>query len=541
MRQVTHQSERVRVLLVTEGTYPFHWGGLSTWCHSLIRELPELDFSLIAICDTPFAQVQFELPPNLISFRPHPLWSVQNAWELDHDLTMRDARRRARRTTERAVQEGFEPSFTAFFGQVFGAPRDDARLAGSIHSMYRFLREHDFDRTFRSRTVWEALRREATARFPELATQHHHAGSSFSLAELTTALQWIYHWFFPLSQELPKVEIAHATMAGISSMLAAVAKLEHGAGLLLSEHGIYLRECYLREHGSSNSLFGKLLKLGFARRMTEVAYSLADVIAPCCDYNHRWERKVGADEDRIRTAYYGLDVDEYKPRHRVPNEAPIVVWAGRIDPLKDVETLLRAAAVVRASCPDVRFRLYGSAEPGTEWYADRCRALHVQLGLGDAVTFEGYAESTPDIFAPADLVVLSSISEGFPFSILEAMLCGKAVVATSVGGICEQITPDCGRTVPPRDPQALGAAILDLIGDMKMCAALGAAARERAASHFSVERFRAIHRSIYREVMVRAAKRESLGSGERQIDVPQLTELSTACERFPRRGSQVPA
>jgi len=363
MRQATPINERDRVLLVTEATYPFHWGGLSTWCHALIRELPEVDFSLIAICGTPLAQAQFEFPPNLVDFRPHPLWGVQNAWELNRGVTARDARRGARRTTEAAVAEGFEASFTTFLAQILGDSRNDGRLASSIHAMYRFLLEHDFDRTFRSRTVWEALGRETNARFPNLAALHRSGDSRVSLAEIRTALQWIYHWFFSLSQRLPEVEVAHATMAGVCSMVAAVAKLEHGAGLVLSEHGIYLRECYLAEHGSSNSLFGKLVKLGFARRMTEVAYSFADVIAPCCDYNHRWERRIGAEQERIRTAYYGIDSDLYSPAERPRNETPIVVWAGRIDPLKDVETLLRAAAIVHAVRPEIRFRLYGAAAP----------------------------------------------------------------------------------------------------------------------------------------------------------------------------------
>lgn len=521
MPEITEIPDRDRVLLITEATYPFHWGGLSTWCHALIRELVEIDFSLIAVCGTPFARAQFERLPNLVDFRPHPLWGVQGAWEVDRRLTGREARRRTRRTTERVIAEGFEPSFASFLGQLLGDPRDDDLLGSSIHTMYRFLREHDFDGTFRSRTAWATMVREANARFPQLAAMHGSSDARISLAEITAASQWIHHWFFPLAGEIPEVDVAHATMGGISSMVAGVAKLEHGSGFLLSEHGIYLRESYLAEHGSSGSLFGKVLKLGFARRMTEWAYGFSDAIAPCCDYNHRWERRIGADQERIRTAYYGVDADLYSPVERPPNEAPIVAWAGRIDPLKDLETLLRAAAVVHAARPEVRFRLYGSAEPRTEWYFERCRVLHAELELADTVTFEGFATSIPEVLAPADLVVLSSISEGFPFSTLEAMLCGKPIVATSVGGIAEQVTPECGRTVRPRDPQALAAAILDVLGDMEACSSLARAARQRAASLFSVERFRATHRAIYAHVMGRPAIEASPEVAAEPVDAVQ--------------------
>jgi glycosyltransferase involved in cell wall biosynthesis len=231
--------------------------------------------------------------------------------------------------------------------------------------------------------------------------------------------------------------------------------------------------------------------------MTQLAYTYADVVAPCCDYNHRWEGRVGVDAQRIRTAYYGVDADLYAPKERPLAETPVVAWAGRIDPLKDVETLLRAAAVVHQARPEVRFLLYGSTPPGNERYEERCLKLHADLGLKGVVSFEGFSANVVEAFAQADLVVLSSISEGFPYSTLEAMLCGKPVVATGVGGIAEQVTPDCGRVVRPRDPQALGAAVLDVLSDPEVYGALSRAARERATSVFGMERFRATHRSIY--------------------------------------------
>lgn len=485
------------MLVTTESTYPFHWGGLSTWCHTLIRELPDVEFSLLAISSTPLSKTQFELPGNVVEFRPIPLWGVSNAWEIDAGRSARSVVRRRRRTGASAIEQGFVPAYRTFVSQIMGAERDDEALAESLVEIHRFFDDHDFDRTFRSRAVWDAFAAEIADRYPSVATKIGYRPPEISLAEASAAARWIYHWLFPLSQPLPAVDVAHATMGGLSSLLAVVCKVDQGAGFLLSEHGIYLRESYLAEHASADSLFGKILKLGFARRMTELAYAYADAVAPCCDYNHRWEARVGAETSRIRTAYYGVDADLFEPRARVAAEAPTVAWAGRIDPLKDVETLLRAAAVVRDARPEVRFRLYGSAPPGNEEYNERCLALHAELGLERTVTFEGFSSNVVDAFAGADLVVLSSISEGFPYSTLEAMLCGKPVVATAVGGIAEQVTAECGRVVRPRAPQALGAAILDVLSSPETCRALSGAARERAVTQFGMERFRATHREIY--------------------------------------------
>jgi len=490
-----------------------------------MSELTEVSFDVVAICDSPLAHSKFELPPTVASFRSVPLWGLRTARELRPPISSRDSRARRRATTVEAIRETFLPLLEVFLGQVLDEERDDAGFATSLHEMYRFLQEHDFDQTFRSRPVWETICRQAELRFPGAASRRGYTDTQLSVAELRAASQWIYHWLFPLARPMPSVDIAHATMAGLCSMVGVVAKLEHGAGLLLSEHGIYLRECYLAEHGARGSLFGKLLKLGFARRMTELAYAYADRIAPCCDYNHRWERRMGVDPGRIRTAYYGADAARYAPVAREATDTPVVAWAGRIDPLKDVETLLRAAAVVRDARPEIRFRLFGGAPAGNEEYHAQCLELYDELKLDDCVAFEGFAPDTAKVFADCDLVVLSSISEGFPFATLEAMLCGRPVVATAVGGVAEQVTSDCGRIVPPRDPKALGEAILDILSDEDRRARLGEAARERAVSLFSVERFRTTHRTIYAETLESA--REPVSS---QIvsDLPRTWNATVA-------------
>jgi len=411
----------------------------------------------------------------------------------------RDVVRRRRRTTDRAIANGFVPSYHRFFDQLVGGERDDDALLSALHGMYRFFEDHDFDRTLRSRQVWDVVVERSNATFGRMADEHGLDRHRPSAGEVAAATQWVYHWLFPLARALPEVDVAHATMTGISSLVCVVAQAEHGSAFLLSEHGIHLREVYLAEHGARGSLFLKLLKLGFARRTTELAYAKADAVAPCCDYNQRWERRIGAAPDRIQTTYYGIDPRIVRPavRDDRAERAPVVAWAGRIDPLKDVETLLRAAAVVLIRRPDVRFHLYGNAAPGSESYLERCLALQASLGLPEAVTFEGYSEDLPTVFAAADLVVLSSISEGFPYTTLEAMLCGKPIVATAVGGVREQVSPTCGRIVRPRDPQALGEAILDIVGDEGVRDSLARGARERAASLFTMERFRTTHRALY--------------------------------------------
>jgi polysaccharide biosynthesis protein PelF len=156
--------------------------------------------------------------------------------------------------------------------------------------------------------------------------------------------------------------------------------------------------------------------------------------------------------------------------------------------LKDLRTLLEAAAMVHRQRPDIRFLLFGSAVAEDEAYHQEVLALHARLALAGIVLFCGYVSEPAAAYHLADLVVLSSVSEAFPFSILEAMLCGKPVVATAVGGVPEEIQ-GCGITVEPRNATAMADAILELMQDSQRRASLGRAARERAVREYSLNQF----------------------------------------------------
>jgi glycosyltransferase involved in cell wall biosynthesis len=197
----------------------------------------------------------------------------------------------------------------------------------------------------------------------------------------------------------------------------------------------------------------------------------------------------GAARRRSRTDHDGVQrcrPDRLPPAGREPDVATIT-WAGRIDPIKDLETLLRAFAAVRARIPDARLRIFGGTPAGNEGYLQRCRTLAGELGIGDAVGFEGRVDRIGDAYAAGHVVVLSSISEGFPYTLIEAMVSGRATVSTDVGGVAEAVA-DVGLVVPPRDPEAMATACLRLLGDDLLRHRLGTAARQRALELFTVDR-----------------------------------------------------
>jgi polysaccharide biosynthesis protein PelF len=265
--------------------------------------------------------------------------------------------------------------------------------------------------------------------------------------------------------------------------------------MVVTEHGIYIREQYLHSRNFPYRWPVRALYLRFLRRLCSLGYGEAEMITPGNIYNKRWEEQLGADLSRVRTVYNGVDPADFPALGGEP-EVPTISWAGRIDPVKDLETLLLAFSLVRDAMPEARLRIFGSAPEGREAYLEGCRALAARLGLGEAATFEGRVAAIRDAYHAGQLVVLCSISEGFPYTLIEAMTCGRPCVATDVGGVSEAVA-DAGLIVPPRSPEDLARACLTLLRDADLRRRLGSAARERALEYFTVDRAISAFDEIY--------------------------------------------
>ena len=195
-----------------------------------------------------------------------------------------------------------------------------------------------------------------------------------------TATDLLEHALRPLSARIPADSVAHAVSSGLATLPALAAQHFDGVPFLLTEHGIYLRERYLGYRTGEQNWPVKAVLLGFYRELNSLGYRRADLITPCNQYNRRWEERGGAPSERIRTVYNGVDPDLFP--HAGPDPAvPTLSWCGRIDPIKDLETLIRSYAIVRAELPDTRLRLYGGVPAGGEDYKTRLEKLAAELGV----------------------------------------------------------------------------------------------------------------------------------------------------------------
>jgi D-inositol-3-phosphate glycosyltransferase len=210
----------------------------------------------------------------------------------------------------------------------------------------------------------------------------------------------------------------------------------------------------------------------------------------------------GADPAKIAVVPPGVDLDLFRPIP--PDEARralgqgddhrMILFVGRMDPVKGLDTLVRAMALVVEADPRWRENaclcvIGGDRgdDPGRmDAEMARIERLRMELGLGDVVSFLGPQpqEALPLYYSAAQVVVVPSRYESFGMVALEAMACGTPVIASEVGGLSTLVRD--GRTgflVPDRDPQALADRLLPLLADRELRAALGAQGVATAACY----------------------------------------------------------
>jgi glycosyltransferase involved in cell wall biosynthesis len=196
---------------------------------------------------------------------------------------------------------------------------------------------------------------------------------------------------------------------------------------------------------------------------------------------------------RVTVIPNGVDVEEFDaaPRDTMAvrrglglGGGPVVGFVGRLTPQKDPMTFLWALAALRRELPAATGLVVGDGPLRADLRREAAR-----LGLAAHCAFAGLRSDVPAVLGAMDVFVLSSISEGLPFVLLEAMAMARPVVATAVDGVTEIVEPDVsGVLVPPGDPASLAGAVLDLLRHPERGRRLGAAARARVVDRFSAER-----------------------------------------------------
>ncbi|MFE9776269.1 DUF3492 domain-containing protein [Streptomyces sp. NPDC005931] len=525
----------MRIGLLTDGGYPYVSGDARLWCDRLVRGLPQHEFDVYAFSRSEAQEDEgwVPLPPQVARVRTAPLWSVE-----DDGVTYG---RRARRRFEEhygdlaavlcAPDSAAHPAGSPVppvdpRDSTGSAPRagtpgtlvpaEADRFAGALYGLAELAREEGgLASALRSETAVRAL--ERSCRAPRALRTAREA----RVPDLLTIAAHLERALRPLSLDwyeddgLGAVDLCHATSGGTTALPGLLAHLRFGVPLLLTEYGVRLRTHYLTSPDTSPAV--RSLLAAFHGRLAAETYRRAALVTPGNTHARRWQERCGADRDKLRTVYPGMDAAPFAAVGESPRcaDPDTLVWVGRVEPAKDLVSLLHAFTEIRKEEPKARLRIVGGPSgPEGDAYLGHCRALAAQLFPDEAdgphcvgdnpVSFEeigGPELPTPaDAYAAGAVTVLSSVVEGFPVGLVEAMLCGRATVSTDVGAVVEVIG-GTGLVVPPRNPRALADACVSLLRDPERRERLGAAARARALELFTVEQNVAAFHGMYLEIV----------------------------------------
>lgn len=232
----------------------------------------------------------------------------------------------------------------------------------------------------------------------------------------------------------------------------------------------------------------------------------ATMVAVSEDLKRFIVEKVGISSSCVKVLYNGVgllpqcdpsEVDECRKELSLPGDHQIVGVVGNLYPVKGHQYLIEAIPAVLKECPNTSFVFAGRGQLESELKAQ----VH-RLGLEGKVFFLGLRQDIPRILAMLDVFVLPSLSEGLSMAILEAMIVGKPVVATRVGGNPELVLDgETGFLVPPRDSQALVSSLVGLLTDKQRATQFAEKGKRRAEGQFSLQTMVCAYQSLYDECL----------------------------------------
>jgi len=252
-------------------------------------------------------------------------------------------------------------------------------------------------------------------------------------------------------------------------------------------------------------LLGERLTFALSDRTVCVAEALAQDLM----------ERSGRNPRKVQVIQNGVDLEAFDPklvdRWKVRSEfgleehTPLIGIVGRMTPQKGHLDFLTALGQIKAVIPTIRALIVGDGplRPTLVQYARTHR-------LDDCCIFTGMREDIPAIIGALDVVAIPSLSEGLPFTLLEAMAMGKPVVTTRVNGVAEVVEDGItALLVPPQAPDMLARAVIALLKNKELSSRLGATARQQAEQRFGMERMIQGVEALYEELLAQRASPES--------------------------------
>ncbi len=492
--------QKADVCLILEGTYPYVTGGVSGWAHGLIKEQSHLTFHLCAIVPRDGAlEMKYELPNNVIGLTTIRLNDLPPGADINRLLAKRVHKNLreplATLTSDRAMELGDLKQIIDVLGGV-SAPLGTEVL---------------LDRE----EAWEQLTDLYEAGFPE-----------------TSFLDYFWSYraivggvYSVLLAPLPQADVYHALSTGYAGLMGARAKIETGKPVMVTEHGIYTNERRIEVTAADwlEATASKALTIDKPRRdlrdmwidsinnFSRLCYDACDHIITLFTGNQKPQLEDGANPAKMMVIPNGVDIKRFASLQHRRQSSPTIGFIGRVVPIKDVKTFIRACGLLKQTTPELKAYIIGPTDEDKDYFQE-CQNLVQLLGLDHNIVFTGQARV--DEYIPMlDLLVMTSISEAQPLVMLEAGAAGLPIVATDVGACREMIegTPEeapalgaGGIVTPLASPASTADAIYTLLSDNAMYENASRAIAARMEQYYNETIQQQAYRNLYAQYLRRA-------------------------------------
>lgn len=489
------------VLFLCEGTYPYVPGGVSSWIHSLIVGMRDLNFGILYLhtSEKEELKLRYELPPNLQDLVVFNLYDMVYKPQSSSPFQA-DAWRDVKPFLQgiiRGEATGFERAVRHLAGTAGGPPSLTMRDLSASYD------------------AWEVLTEAYRETYP---------AASFN--------DFFWSWryaFLPLFKlfhaEIPQARMYHTVTTGWSGILAAIASAKMKRPYIVTEHGLYVNERRIeisqadwiyvdaptRGHLEIGLGTFKEIWINLFLALGKICYEGAEEIFTLFEGNRQREIEFGAPPEKIRIIPNGVNVEAFsqpKANALPASDAFRVALVGRVVPIKDIKTFIKACRHMANEIPNLEVYICGPEDENPEYYA-ACETLVDALGLHKVVKFTGRVD-VREYYHCLDVQVLTSISEGQPLVVIEGFCAGLPCVASDVGACSELIlggNPE-DRALGPAgivtwvgNPRQTAEAVISLYRDPERKKQMGEAAKKRAASYYQRTDMLAAYHEIYKKYM----------------------------------------
>jgi len=468
----------MRICIIAEGSYPYITGGVSSWIHSLITEMPEHEFIVYAIgAETKQkGKFRYKLPRNLIEVTEVFLDEYlvqQGVWGQRFNLSQ---------VQQQAIQSLVSGEGSLDWGSLF-----DLLRSKKIKNVADFLSSKDY--------------------FDMIVRLGKDTYSAVPFTELFwTVNSMILPLFLTIRHHIPAADVYHSVSTGYAGVIGVLAKHIHQKPMLLTEHGIYSRE---REEEIIKADwvkgYFKDLWIHYFYTLSNCAYQNSTEVITLFERNKEVEVDLGCDEEKIRIIPNGVDINHYTNLNKAPNDGKIRIGAIiRVVPIKDLKTMIQSFFLVENDVPHAELFIMGPTEEDERYYQE-CLQMVDSLGIKN-IHFMGLV-NIKEYIGQMDILLLTSISEGQPLAILEGMANSKPFVTTNVGSCRELIEGKeddnygpAGFVVPVMQYEQIANAIITLCKDQTLRETMGRNGYQRVSTRYKHRDFINSYRFLYQSL-----------------------------------------